>query len=64
MDQNQTSTKSVEQARPPLLRGRDDEEEDASNALNNLLRGAYREWPNEAGVSRPLLPPATWYRGY
>jgi len=46
-----------EQARPALLRGRADEDADYDDALQNLLRGAYREWPNDAGVGfGPLLP--------
>lgn len=38
-----------------LLRNQDDEERDYDMALRNFQSGAYRDWPNEAGVSDELI---------
>lgn len=40
----------------PVLRTEDDEDADREEYMKNLARQAYKEWPNEAGVSTRFLP--------
>jgi len=44
----------------PIVRQGDDEKHDSEEAVQNIVRGAYREWPNEGGVRPHLTSLATW----
>ena len=60
MGSTQVETKSVLVDSGPLYRTVQDEQADFDEVVRNFSKGAYRDWPNEAGVgARTFLSPSS-----